>query len=154
MNERLKIFANYLILYMKVKSNADLALKLGIAKSQFSEILSGKRKLSLDLVNKVHSVFPELNTEWVMTGEGQMLNNDAVSVSSPKSNPAEDYSSLKQIIQTQSVAINALNKTAEMQEAELKRKDIDIKSKESEILRLKAEIQRLQRANEELEAKN
>lgn len=75
MNERLKIFVNFLIVSLTVKSQADFASQIGIARSQFSEILSGKRKITDKLVNKIHNTYPNLNKEWLFSGKGEMLNN-------------------------------------------------------------------------------
>ena len=73
MNERLKIFINSRIVNLRVKSQADFASKIGIARSQLSEILSGKRKVTESLVNKIHSSYPYLNKEWLTNGEGEMM---------------------------------------------------------------------------------
>lgn len=72
MNERLKIFINSLIVNLIVKNQADFALKIGIARSQLSEILSGKRKVTESLVNKIHNLYPHLNKEWLINGDGEM----------------------------------------------------------------------------------
>lgn len=130
----------------------------GISKSEFGRIIgvssafvtSMRKSIQPDKVESIANSFPDLNINWLMTGEGEMLKATKGSGSSDSS---ADLSSLKQTIQTQSVAINALNKAIELQESELKRKDIALTNKEEEILKLKAEIQRLQRANQELEAK-
>lgn len=129
----------------------------GISKSEFGRIIgvssafvtSMRKSIQPDKVESIAFNFPELNIKWLMTGEGEMLkqSNNANSIES-----SEELSSLKHTIQTQSVAINALNKAIELQELELKRRDIDLQDKEQEIFKLKAEIQRLQRANEGLEA--
>lgn len=131
MNERLKMFVNYLILHLKVRSNADLALKLGIAKSQFSEILSGKRKLSPDLVNDIHAIFPELNTEWVMSGEGEMC------VGEPNYTKATTQVS------------NENMKYVEALESLISYKDKEIAQLSAMVVELKSKIARLQRAGEE-----
>ena len=73
MNERLKIFVNFLIVNLTIKNQADFAANIGIAKSQFSEVLSGKRKITENLVNKIHNSYPSLNKNWLSTGEGEML---------------------------------------------------------------------------------
>lgn len=73
MNERLKIFINSLIVNLIVKNQADFALKIGIARSQLSEILSGKRKVTEPLVNKIHNLYPHLNKEWLINGDGEMM---------------------------------------------------------------------------------
>lgn len=109
-----------------------------------------RKSLQPDKLMSIVQNFPSLNTGWLMTGEGEMLK---AAKGGELNDSSVDLSSLKQTIQTQSVAINALNKAIELQESELKRKDIVLTNKEEEILKLRAEIQRLQRANQELEAK-
>lgn len=129
-----------------------------ISKSEFGRIIgvssafvtSMRKSIQPDKVESIASNFPDLNINWLMTGEGDMLK---AAKENESNDTSMDLSSLKQTIQTQSVAISALNKAVELQESELKRKDFDLKSKEDEILRLKTEIQRLQRANREIEAK-
>ena len=74
MNERLKIFVNFLIVNLTVRSQADFASKIGVARSQFSEILNGKRKITEKLVNRIHDLYPNLNREWLINGDGEMLN--------------------------------------------------------------------------------
>lgn len=130
----------------------------GISKSEFGRIIgvssafvtSMRKSIQPDKVESIANSFPDLNINWLMTGEGEMLKT---AKGGELNDSSADISSLKQAIQTQSVAIRALNKAVELQEGELKRKEIDLKRKEDEILRLKAEIQRLQRANQEIEAK-
>ena len=98
MNERLKIFVNFLIVNLTIKNQADFAANIGIAKSQFSEVLSGKRKITENLVNKIHNSYPSLNKNWLSTGEGEMLtsviqNNkngdNQPAASAPGSHPAQ-----------------------------------------------------------------
>lgn len=110
MNERLKMFVNYLILNLKVKSNAELATKLGIAKSQFSEILTGKRKVSTVLVNEIHKMFPELNKDWLATGTGEMVEG----LMMPQSNSSEEDSKELQIL---AKLVNSLQDTVATQKA-------------------------------------
>lgn len=75
MNERLKIFTNFLIVNLIVRSQAEFASVIGVAKSQFSEIINGKRNISDKLVNRIHELYPNLNIEWLKEGKGHMLNN-------------------------------------------------------------------------------
>ena len=121
MNERLKIFVNYLILHLKVRSNADLALKLGIAKSQLSEILNGKRKVSHDLVNKIHSLFPELNIDWILEGSGEMCSEIDSGIKSTPQIPPENQKYIE--------ALEALISYKDKEIAELKAMIAELKSK-------------------------
>ena len=78
MNERLKMLINYLTVNLLVKSNADFASKVDIAKSQLSEILGNKRKMPKNLVNKIHTAFPDVNINWLTEGQGEMFGNSVI----------------------------------------------------------------------------
>jgi len=69
--------------------------KQGVAKKQFCSdndivynnftiILNNKRKLGLNVLNKIKKGFPNLNVNWLLYGEGNPeLSNSAGSVSEP-----------------------------------------------------------------------
>ena len=73
MNERLKIFVNYLKEQRKVVSDAEFARLTGKQRSFISEIISGKRTLSEQYVLKIADTFTELNKDWLITGNGEMV---------------------------------------------------------------------------------
>ena len=75
MNQRLKIVIAELRKRKKVYSQAEFAEMVGISRTQFSEIVTGKRKLSDKSIHKIITAFPEINVEWLRTGEGEMLKN-------------------------------------------------------------------------------
>lgn len=56
-----------------VNNDREIAEKLGYTKSSLSQILNGKVPLSEKFINNVSISFPELNSEWLKTGEGEML---------------------------------------------------------------------------------
>lgn len=49
---------------------SQFADKSGIQRASVSHILSGRNKLSLDIVLKIHDSFPSVDLEWLMTGSG------------------------------------------------------------------------------------
>lgn len=73
MNQRLKILIDDLKKSKKVYSQAEFAEIVGISRTQFSEIVTGKRKLSDKAIHKILSAIPEINKDWLLTGEGEML---------------------------------------------------------------------------------
>ena len=73
MNQRLKILIVELKKRRKVYSQAEFAEIVGISRTQFSEIVTGKRILSDRAIHKIISAIPEINEEWLRTGEGEML---------------------------------------------------------------------------------
>lgn len=73
MNQRLKILIDDLKKSKKVYSQAEFAEIVGISRTQFSEIVTGKRKLSDKAIHKIVTAIPEINKDWLLTGEGEML---------------------------------------------------------------------------------
>ena len=49
-----------------------LADKIGVNRATISHILSGRNKPSIDFLEKLLHVYPELNTNWQITGIGYM----------------------------------------------------------------------------------
>lgn len=54
-------------------SNLEISKKLGYNKSAFSQILNGKVPVSSQFINKLSSANPDINKDWIRTGEGEML---------------------------------------------------------------------------------
>jgi plasmid maintenance system antidote protein VapI len=73
MNQRLKIVITELRKRKKVYSQAEFAEIVGISRTQFSEIVTGKRKLSDRAIHKIIAAIPDINEDWLRTGEGEML---------------------------------------------------------------------------------
>lgn len=73
MNQRLKVLIFELRKRKKVYSQAEFAEIVGISRTQFSEIVTGKRRLSDKAIHKIISAIPEINEEWLRTGAGEML---------------------------------------------------------------------------------
>ena len=75
MNQRLKVLINELKRQRKILNQAELAQIAGISRTQFSELVTGKRKISDKAIHKIASSFSEINEKWLLTGEGEMLKN-------------------------------------------------------------------------------
>lgn len=73
MNQRLRKVVNELKNQRKVYSDADFARIVDIPRGDLSQMMSGKRKVSKRCVSNLLAEFPEINEEWLMTGEGEML---------------------------------------------------------------------------------
>tara|TARA_B100001758_G_C18339298_1_gene573420 strand:- start:690 stop:989 length:300 start_codon:yes stop_codon:yes gene_type:complete len=67
MNERIKKW----MLTHAIKSS-ELANIINVNKSTISHILSGRNKPSIDFLEKLLFVYPELNANWLITGVGFM----------------------------------------------------------------------------------
>ena len=51
-------------------SASGCAEKTGVQRSSVSHILSGRNKPSVDFLAKIVQAFPDVNLEWLITGEG------------------------------------------------------------------------------------
>ena len=91
MNQRLREVVDFLKEQRKVLSDGEFADKINVGRSQLSEAMSGKRKVSERYILKLLMKFPEINEEWLRTGEGEMLNLAYSSTVSPAV-LAEDHS--------------------------------------------------------------
>ena len=73
MNQRIRKVIDVLKEQRIVLSDGEFASEVGIGKSQLSEVMSGKRNASEKYILKMRTRFPEINEEWLRTGEGEML---------------------------------------------------------------------------------
>ena len=60
-------------------SATHLADKLGIQRSTISHLLSGRNNLSIDLLRRIISNFPDINEAWLLSGHGSPLKQDVKS---------------------------------------------------------------------------
>lgn len=54
-------------------SQQDFAVRLGISPASLSSIFTGRTNPTNNHVNAVHVAFPEININWLMFGEGEMI---------------------------------------------------------------------------------
>lgn len=65
----------------------------GIPRPSMSQLLSGRnKKVSNELIGKIHDAFPDLDVLWLMFGQGDMLVKKNIQVSEPQNDPAEPLS--------------------------------------------------------------
>ncbi len=60
------------ILEDKELTPSSFADKIGIQRSSMSHILSGRNKPSLDVIHKIIITFPDIQSDWLLTGKGTM----------------------------------------------------------------------------------
>lgn len=73
------------ILDLENISPAQLADRLGVQRSGISHILSGRNEPSFKLLQKIIQTFPEINSDWLLTGSGKPLKEQS-GLPSPESN--------------------------------------------------------------------
>ncbi|MCM1292762.1 MAG: helix-turn-helix domain-containing protein [Bacteroides sp.] len=77
---RLKTFISYL--GIPVTQFAD---NCNIPRPTLSQLLNGRnKKVSDELIGKIHEAFPDLSVLWLMFGEGDMLHDKNISISEAK----------------------------------------------------------------------
>jgi len=67
MHNRIKIWIE-----SKGLKSSSFADKIGVNRATISHILSGRNKPSIDFLQKMISSFPDLNLNWIVSGEGFM----------------------------------------------------------------------------------
>lgn len=80
--------------YSQLSSSA-FADTIGISRSGMTHLLTGRNQPSLDVARKVLAKFPEISTEWLIMGMGEMLRLDEqpvdTSVKSETETPSNEY---------------------------------------------------------------
>lgn len=66
-----------LILKSRNVNAAQFADEIGVQRSSVSHILTGRNKASLDFLLKVLTRYPEIDTDWLLTGKGVMMRSAA-----------------------------------------------------------------------------
>lgn len=56
---------------------ADFAAAIGISRSNLTHLLAGRNQPSFSLLEKLLKAFPQVRTEWLVTGLGDMLRDEA-----------------------------------------------------------------------------
>ena len=64
------------IIKSKHLSASQFADDIGVQRSSVSHVLSGRNKPSLDFITKVILRYPDINSEWLITGRGIMTSGD------------------------------------------------------------------------------
>ncbi|MDG1426275.1 MAG: helix-turn-helix transcriptional regulator [Flavobacteriales bacterium] len=71
--------------------SSELAHFIGVNRATISHILSGRNKPSIDFLQKLLSVYPKLNSNWLITGIGYMNTDDS-------DNTAQSFKSIERVV--------------------------------------------------------
>lgn len=73
-------------------SSSEFADEIDVQRSSVSHITSGRNKPSLEFIMKIKNKFPELSWDWIINGEGEMLqsvaDNKEVEIEDNRSKPS------------------------------------------------------------------
>lgn len=74
--DRNKILVRHLISKGFVISQKELGKQLGYGnESSFSQVINGKVAMPKDFTTKIKTLYPQINTDWLLSGEGEMIIN-------------------------------------------------------------------------------
>ena len=59
-------------------SPAEFAEEINVQRSSISHIISGRNKPSLDFITKIKTAFPDIEWDWLINGQGEMLISEKV----------------------------------------------------------------------------
>lgn len=66
-------------------ANSQFADNCGIPRPTVSQILNGRnKKISDELIAKIHAAYPELSISWLLFGEGDMVTVSNIEISKPQ----------------------------------------------------------------------
>jgi transcriptional regulator with XRE-family HTH domain len=55
---------------------AEFADQIGIQRSSLSHVLNGRNNPGFSFIQKILTTYPQINSRWLITGEGNMLNDN------------------------------------------------------------------------------
>jgi transcriptional regulator with XRE-family HTH domain len=119
MTERILSIIKYLNL-----SPSDFAEEIGVQRSSISHLISGRNKPSLEFIQKILSRFPEINTEWVINGSGEMVKgmSNQVTGELPFTEPMfKEKQEIPQVEKKIGPRINTKKKTIEPEERQVEK---------------------------------
>ena len=145
-----------LIKYLKYKdiTQREFADIVGLSSGYVNAIRKG---ILPDTLHKIAVHFPDLNTGWVITGEGDMLkqiqqvgdNNSGILINGNNSNSPIDnrhyYSDSPDVLKAQ---IELLDARIKEKDAQIKEKDAQIKEKDAQINSLLAILSECSKKND------
>lgn len=121
-NQRLRELINLLKNLGVVGTDTDFANKVGKHRNYLSDVVVGKRSLTSKFVVQICEAFPDVNAEWLLTGEGQMLKDNSQNIINSTAG--------RDIVQTHNAGDLELIETLKQQ---IKEKDEQIKAKDEQI---------------------
>ena len=132
--QRIKKVVKYAIVQGVGENQAEIGQKMGYSnKSAFSHVLNGQDKEPNNFVGRLLELVPDVNAQWIETGEGEMLNDSKQKPSqivgnsnNVLSNNINDAATIKEIVQM----------LTEKHEREIVAKDEQISKSQEQIDRL------------------
>lgn len=112
-------------------STSAFADTIGISRSGLTHLLTGRNQPSLDVARKILAKFPEISTEWLIMGMGDMIRIDNQNVDNQKEIKLEEnessYPPENQKIDTQTDLFGEYDTSSEREEDDEK-EDFDVEN--------------------------
>ncbi len=69
----------------------SLAEKMGVQRTSFNHLLSGRNKPGFEFLTRLHSCYPEVNLNWLISGYGAITDNHDPKISYTEKNEPETH---------------------------------------------------------------
>jgi len=116
---RLKQYIEYL--GIPITQFADTAQ---IPRPTLSQILNGRnKKISNEVISKLHDAFPSLNVMWLMFGDGNIESGENMQTSEPQNAPISLFGD-EFLIENEHVASDKKQKTIERKQEQTRQNDV------------------------------
>lgn len=113
-----------MVLKAKNISPSQLADDLGVQRSGISHIINGRNKPSLEFVQKLIKLYPDISTQWILFGEGPMMNPyPAAPQVHGSDRPAETMAEIKPKPRVMEL-FNTLDEPVELQPSQEEEKEV------------------------------
>lgn len=86
--------------------------RLGVSNSYFSKMIKNKASVGSNIIENILRIYPDLNTRWLLTGEGNMLNTnnniEGIDKSELPTGPCQQCEQRERVIASQAKTIALL----------------------------------------------
>ncbi|MBD5231906.1 MAG: helix-turn-helix transcriptional regulator [Bacteroidales bacterium] len=104
-------------------STRAFALSCGLRQNTLNNQLNGMRELSLSTIIAILDTFPEVSSEWLLRGEGEMLKGEVSSKELERINKLNNIiESLQDVIDARNATIASINERILQLESQLNTK--------------------------------
>jgi hypothetical protein len=127
-----------------ITSQKDLAYKIGYKDEvSFSQIINGKTKEPKDFIQRICSIIPGLNENWLLFGEGEMLKGQGEGVSISNINGDNIGCGHDNTINNNDLTIHALLDQMKVKDIQITKSQEQITKSQEQISKSQEQIDRL-----------
>ena len=82
-----------LLEYLNV-TPVSLAEKMGVQRTSFNHLLSGRNKPGFEFLTRLHGSYPSINLNWLISGQGHITTNTVNKISLDEINEPESHATV------------------------------------------------------------